>query len=662
MQQIPDWHSWFTLIVIGGILVLLLRDRARPEFIFTGGLGLLLAGGILTPSQAFSGFSNEAVFTVGALFIIAAGVQKTRALGFLEKLIFPDHTGIRGVMIRMMGATAVMSAFLNNTPIVAMLIPQVREWADRTGKPVAKLLIPLSYAAIVGGIVTLIGTSTNLIVSGMLVQRGYAPLGFFELTWIGLPAVILVLLWFIIAGHGFLPDRNITEMADDIEYGIGSAGTGGKLEDVKGNVNVDGNFYSASNSIQKDKGNRNGTTLAGMVTGEAVEENSHGAVSGNRPGRGNGNSYQFDLKVPAHSPLVNQTVEQAGLRALGNAFLVHIHRNGHIIGPVGPTHRLENDDVLTFIGEMKHVDDLAVRKGLVHTVPVLDEPADEDLPLFEAVVSASSPLVGRTLKNTGFRDRYRGVVVGIKRRDETIRGALGNIPILPGDLLLIESNPGFDERWNGNRHDFYLVSGKGRRDLPVSRKAPVALTILISMVGAAAAGWVPVVTAAFVSAILMILTGCVQTRQIFGAMNLPILLVIASALGVGQALETTGLAYAGGTLLLDLTSSYGFIAVIIAIYVTTNLLTEVITNNAAAVLMVPLAMASAYEIGMDPHAAAVTVAVAASASFLTPIGYQTNLMVMGAGGYRFSDYFRAGIPVTLILMTVTVTMVYLKWL
>lgn len=580
-----------TLAVILAVLICLAKEIARPDFIFMGGLGFLLFSGVLTPNQAFSGFSNQAVFTVGALFIVAAGIQKTRALTFIEQRIFTDTASPRLVMVRMMGSTAFMSAFLNNTPIVAMLMPQVQDWAERTGHAASRLLIPLSYAAISGGVITLIGTSTNLIVSGMLEERGMEPLGFFELTWIGLPAAIIIFIWFATFGYNTLPDRQ-----------------------------------------KKDKSTQTG-----------------------------GNAYQFDLKIPEHSEFHHCTVDEAGLRSLDDVFLVHIRRNKQIIGPIGPEFLLEKGDVLTFAGSFQSVDKLAERKKLERSVPVLDSTL-KDLPIFEAVVAPTSPLVGKTLKSFGFREIYRGVVVGIQRRDELLRGALGQIVIKPGDLLLIEAKDGFQQRWNAEKNDFYLVTKKGERDQPAGEKAGIALLILAGVIVPAALGLIPIVTTSFVGALLMVLTGCVKKTSVFSALNLPILIVIAAAIGVGRAMETSGLAESAALLMLELTDGLGILVLIAGIYLITNILTEIVTNNAAAVLMVPLALSAAIGVGIDPHAAAVAVAVAASASFLTPIGYQTNLMVMSAGGYAFKDYFKAGLPVTLIFMITTVVMVGLIWL
>lgn len=587
-------HIAITLIALSAIFYALLRNLSRPDFIFLGGLVVLLVTGVLTPAQAFSGFANEAVFTVAALFVVASAVQKTRALSFLELLIFRDSLKPRTLLARMMLSTSAMSAFLNNTPIVAMLIPQVQQWAARNGVSSSRLLIPLSYGAIVGGVVTLIGTSTNLIVSGMLTDRGYEPLSLFELSWIGVPAVLLVVVYFYTIGYRFLP------------------GTLNRKE-------------------------------------EQESENSHR------------NGYQFDLKIPAGSDLAGKTVDEAGLRALDRLFLIHVLRQNRILGPIGPHFLLEANDILTFIGEIDAVDDLAVRKELERTTPHLDK-SDRDLPLFEAVIAPTSTLIGKTLKESQFREQYHGVVIGIQRRDETIRGALGNIPVRSGDLLLIEAKKGFDDRFNQEKDHFYLVTRKGQRDLPASEKAPLALGVTLLMVLAATTGWVPIVTAALSAAFIMVLTGCIQKNQVLNAVHLPILLVIAAAIGFGQAIDSTGIARISGMAILDVSGMFGVVALIVSLYLITNLFTELITNNAAAVLMVPIALVAALEIGIDSHAAAVTVAVAASASFLTPIGYQTNLMVMGAGGYKFTDYLKAGFPVTLIMLVTTVLVVSWRYL
>ncbi len=583
------WQAWATLGVIIIMIVALAREIARPDLILIGSLALLLISGILEPAEALSGFSNQAVFTVGALFVVAAGVQRTQAINFTDTFFASDKKSITGTLFRLMGMTSVSSAFLNNTPIVAMMIPRVQSIASKLGISPSKLLIPLSYAAIVGGIITLIGTSTNIIVSGMLAERGYAEFSFFEITWIGLPAAIIVILYFATIGHRLLPEGKIQNETDNEGSGV--------------------------------------------------------------------HSFQFELKVPEHSKLVNKTVKDAGLRALKQAFLTHIRRGKHIIGPIGPDDLIQKNDILTFYGDPSVIDQFLADSSLTRVIEMSAEA--KMMPLYEAVLAPTSPLIGKTLKESGFREKYQGVVLAIHRQDEEMKGALGSIPLKPGDLLLIEAKKGFDALWNSEKNQFYLVAPRERESLPVSEKSGIAIGILLLLILTMVSGLIPIVTAAIAGAIAMLVTGCVKRSEAGQAVNMPVLIVIGCAIGIGLAVEKTGLAEVAAMHMLSASSGFGPIAALAAIYIITNVLTEIITNNAAAVLMVPIAIAASVSMGIDPHAAAITVAVAASASFLTPIGYQTNLMVMGAGGYKYTDYFKAGLPVTLIMMTVTV---YISWL
>ncbi len=569
------------------LLIALLKDLARPHLLFIAALMLLLVTGVLSPGLALSGFANEAVFTVAALFVVATGVQQTGALAFIDFVIFRQRDGLRKVGGKMMLATMGLSAFLNNTPIVAMLIPHVQSWADKKGISSSKLLIPLSYAAIVGGISTLIGTSTNILVSGMMVDFGLEPMGLFELSWIGIPAAILVFAWFMLVGFGITPDRKV----------------------------VANNFSKISNSAE---------------------------------------AYQFDYKVPKNLSLSGKTIEEAGLRALESVFLIHVQRGKHLIA-VGPGFIVEAGDILTFRGTYNEVHMVASTKGLLPAVP--GGKNVEPLPLFDAVISDSSPLVGKTLKELEFRERFKGVVLAIQRKVEQINGAVGNTPLKAGDLLLIEAKSGFDQFYGNNNQYFYLVRRKGDALRDYNGKSRIALGIIFLMLVVVGIGWLPMVTAALLAAIVMLVSGCMHKEQLINAVHLPILVVIATAIGIGKAVETSGLASGIANILFGNIHSMHPVIFLLMLYLLTNLFTEFITNNAAAVLMFPLAIAIAEQVGIPVRAAALAVAIAASASFMTPIGYQTNLMVMGAGGYKFSDYTKAGFPVTIIVMIVAVTVI-----
>ncbi len=583
------WQAWVTLGVVILMMVALIKDVARPDLVMLGCVGLLLLFNILPPDAALAGFANNAVLTVASLFVVAAGVQKTGALDFVDKLIFDRSGGVQSSISRLMIVTASMSAFLNNTPLVAMLIPRVQAWCDRTGVPASKLMIPLSFAAIVGGMTTLIGTSTNLLVSGLLQASGYEGLGLFDLTLIGVPAALATILYFSLFGYRLLPDRG------DRGEGIGKG--------------LDKCF--------------------------------------------------FEVKVASTFSGIGQTLEEAGLRSLADAYVVHVRRGDRVI-PSSPELILQEDDVLTLLGSTTMLDRLLERPGLERLMEEIVHKENATLPLFEAVVAASSQLVGRTLRDVGFRENYRGVVLGIRRRDETVEGPLGRIPIRAGDLLLVEAANGFDRQWNANRDEFYLVAPhRPPKEKPNKRKAPLALAILLGVVAASAIGLAPIVTTAFVGALAMIVTRCLSGAEARKSVDIPVLIVIAAALGLGRAIEMSGLAQAIGDGLISGASGLGPIAVLAAVYIATSLLTEFVTNNAAAALMLAIGLAAASGLQMSPEPFAIAVAISASASFLTPIGYQTNLMVMAAGGYRFSDYITTGIYVNLIVAITTISMIWL---
>jgi di/tricarboxylate transporter len=592
------WQAWYTLGVLAAMTVALVRGL-RAEIALTGALAFLLVAGVLTPAEAFAGFSNSAVIVIGLMFIVAAGVEQTAALGFLDDLLRPRSTHPGAAVARLMLPNAVLSAFTNNTPQVAMFIPRVQAWSRESGIPASKMLIPLSTATIVGGWLALIGTSTNLVVDGYLRAAGLPGFGFFELAWVGVPATLAVCLYYALVGHRLLPERA-------------------------------------------------------------------GAAAAMRRAR----RYQFDLRVRPGAPLAGLTVEAAGLRQLGSAYLVHVRRMAgtgdgavEVVEAAQPETVLLGGDVLSFVGDAGAMDGLLRRSDLERTVPVL-EGADgrtEGLPMVEAVVAPNALLEGKTLKEADFRTRYGGIVLAIQRQDAPIEGALGRVPLRAGDLLLIEGQPGVGERLAEHTADFALVAPL-RYPRPVRGKAPIALGLLVAMIAMAGAGWVPLETAALVAALGVVLTGCVKGAAVRRAVELPVLIVVASALAIGLAVEKTGLAALAASGVLAAGSSLGPVAMLVVVYACTNVLTELITHKAAAVLMLPVGLAVAERLGADPKAFAVAVCIGAAASFLTPIGYQTNLMVMAPGGYRYGDYVRAGFPVSLLVMAVTVTVCALVWL
>ena len=276
-------------------------------------------------------------------------------------------------------------------------------------------------------------------------------------------------------------------------------------------------------------------------------------------------------------------------------------------------------------------------------------------------MAPNSDLVGKTLKEIGFREEYGGVVLGIQRRGSPVKGGLGRVVLSPGDLLLIEGKPALFQRLSARKDDFALVSAHDYVR-PVASRAPLSLAILFAMIALVATGVLPLATATFAAALGVVVTGCLRGQALGKAIDVQVILVIAAALGLGKAVESTGLAAAAAHGIVGVAGVVGPVVMLVVIYVTANLLAELITNKASAVLMLPIALAVATELGANWKAFAVAVTIASAASFLTPVGYQTNLMVMGAGGYRYTDYARAGFPVSIIVMVVTVITCTLVWL
>ena len=615
-----EWTAWFSLAVVATALGLLILTRLAADLVLIGAVVALLLSGVLASEEALAGLSNEGMVTVAALFIVAAGVSETGGVTVLSERMLGRPRSITRALLRMMLPTSVMSAFINNTPIVAMFIPAVNDWAKKCQLPVSKLMIPLSYAAILGGTCTLIGTSTNLVVNGMVISvydsqiaAGGQPvlprgLSMFDIAWVGLPAASAGTIFILFAQRWLLPDRKpaLSKMQDPREYTI-------------------------------------------------------------------------EMLVPPDSPLIGKSIEVAGLRHLPGAYLAEIDREGYLLPAVSPEERLRAHDRLVFVGIVDTMVDLQKMRGLI---PATDQVFKLDSPrssrcLIQAVVSNSCPLANKSIRDGQFRTRYNAVVIAVAREGERIQKKLGDIVLEPGDNLLLEAHPSFVEQQRNNR-DFFLVSPLENSNPPRHERTFVALGILLAMVVTISIcetfrsttlqlgdfsfrlGSITVLKAALVAAGLMIVTRCIRTSQARRSLDWQTLLAIAAALAIGRAVEKSGAAHEIAVALIRLADGNPWLS-LAAIYLVTSLVTETITNNAAAALMFPFALATANSLGVNPMPFIIVVMMAPSASFATPIGYQTNLMVYGPGGYRFNDFLKIGLPLNLLLGLVTVLLAPLIW-
>lgn len=588
-----DWQAWLTLAVVALIFTALVRNLAPPDVLFLGATALLAVCGIITAEEAFAGFSNTGMLTVALLFVVAAALRETGALDWVGHHVLGRARSERAALGRLSVVVLPMSAFLNNTPLVAMFMPLVIDWCRRHQVSPSKLLIPLSYLAILGGTCTLIGTSTNLVVDGLMIKAGLPGMGLFEISMIGLPYSLFGIAYLLTFGRTLLPER--PELLEQL--------------------------------------------------GESRRE------------------YLVEMLVQPGCRLIGQTVESASLRHLPGLFLIEIDRNGTIISPVGPDDMIQMNDRLVFTGVVSSIIDLEKIPGLVPAgdpTYEVDPKKQRRRRLYEAVISENSPLVGKTIRDADFRAAYGAAVVAVHRGGRRVEKKIGDVTIRPGDTMLLQTGPHF-LRAHRNDPAFYLISAVEEwRPLRTDRVWPAAI-VFAAMIAAFTIGSIPNVISATLAAVCMIGLGCISSGEARRSIEWQVLVTIAAAFGVGTALEKTGAAAAIAQTLVDATQSWGPIAALAVMYLLGSLVTELITNNAAAVLLFPFCLETARLYGVSERPFLMALTLAASASFMTPIGYQTNMMVYGPGGYRLTDFMRVGGPLHLVLWVVAVTLIPVLW-
>lgn len=573
-----DLHFYIVLLLLPGTLGMLAFTRRSPDSILLAALGLLLVTGILTPAEALIGFSNQGLVTIAVLYAVVGGLSETGAVAWVSRWVLGSPGNSRLAQFQLLFPATVLSAFVNNSPVVAMFTSAVQNWCKRSAFQPSQLLLPLSYISILGGTCTLIGTSTNLVVDGMMRQNGLVGFELFDLAWVGVPLVLVGGIYLVLAGPWLLPKRE------------------GAVESF-----------------------------------DNVRE------------------YLVEMQVRPDCELVGQTVQDAGLRNLPGLFLVEIDRQGELLTAISPTMQIYGGDRLVFAGAVESVVELRRIRGLeVATNQAFKLKGNiRQRRLFEAVISSESPAVGCSIREARFRHRYNAAVLSVARNGRRIHGKLGDIVLKAGDTLLLEAQKGFMFKY-GNSREFLLVSRLENTNGVQHEKAPVALGLLVVMLGLVLADILDLLQSALLTAGLMRLTGCMNLDAARKNIDYRVLLTIACAFGLGAAIQKVGLADLIAQQALALSGGDAFL-LLIAIYLTTVLLTETITNNAAAIVMFPIAWSAAESLGVSVTPFAVAVMVAASASFVTPIGYQTNLMVQGPGGYHFGDYVRLGLPLSILV-------------
>lgn len=584
------FDAWLTIAVVLVALGLLIWERFAPHFVLLGAVLVLVLGGVLTPRVALAGFINTAVLTVAVLFIVVAALRSTGAIRWVAAWVLGRPRGLFMAQARLIGVSSTLSGFINNTPVVAMLTAAVENWSRRSRVPVSKLLIPLSYATILGGLCSLIGTSTNLIVAGLMQSHpGLPTLHMFDPARVGVPALLAGGLYLLTVGRWLLPERRTAmDQAEDTQQ------------------------------------------------------------------------YVLEMRVDAAGPLVGRSVVEGGLRNLAGLFLVEIQRAGELISAPTPDTVLSGDDRLVFVGVADGLRELRYFPGLRHAEDlVFHFHSGEGRHFVEAVLSRLSPVVGKTLRSVHFRKRYGAVVVAINRHGQQLRQKPGEVVLQTGDTLLLETTPTFTRDFAQSR-DFLMINLLDDTPPVQPRQAVTALGILGAMIAANTLLHVDIFVSALAAALAVLVTRCVPVRAALKSVDYPLVIVIACAFAMGAAIDQTGVAAAMATFLMHLGAHNPF-RTLVMVFVLTMIFTELLTNNAAAVLMFPIGLAAAQQLGVHPMPFIMAVMVGASASFITPLGYQTNMMVYGPGGYRFMDYVRVGTPLSIVVGVVVMWVIPLVW-
>ncbi|HJO88869.1 MAG: SLC13 family permease [Alphaproteobacteria bacterium] len=627
----PDIQIWVTLFfVVGAIGLYYMSSRVEKlpmEHVSIGLIGVLLLFFQIFPvhgldaQRILAGFSNEALITVMALLVVGQGLMNTRALTHAARWffrlagvqpkqgtvvedprlvrevptagIFPDlrdkivrlilYGQLELILILVLIFVLVISAFLNNTPVVVLFIPIMQSLSDRFGKSASSMMMPLSFVAILGGMTTLIGSSTNLLVNSSLTNLGETRFEFFDFTEPGLFLAIVGLIYVLFVMPRILPDRTTDQLANTL-----------------------------------------------------IDES----------GKASGKQFIAQVPVLEDSNLVGEEPAAGIFPSLSDMTMLQILRGNHaFMRPFDDNFALRSGDVLVLAGTRKALTDAQ------HVIDAAGEQAKElglgegGQVLAEVMVTPASRLIGQNLEQIGFRYRFNSVVLGVQRRSRMIRTRMTDIHLEAGDVLLIQGGSEAVQALSTHR-DLLLIEGSAK-DLPVSNLAWCASLIFLSVVGLAASGIIPIVVSALLGAAAMIFTGALNIRQAARAVDRNLALMVVAALALGSAMQATGAAV---FLAEGVSSIPSHPAVVLSVFfLLVAMVSNVISNNACAVLFTPIAVTIATSLHMDPKVFAVAVVFAANCSFATPIGYQTNLMVMGPGHYRFADFVRAGLPLTLIL-------------
>ncbi|MCG9558260.1 MULTISPECIES: SLC13 family permease [Vibrio] len=567
------WQQGFVLAILLGIITCLLVTRIKPSFIFAGAAFIAFMAGMIDLSSLANNFTNSSLLTLILLILASSALEKTRLISWVSRNI---SEGRLGTVVAKLGiSTALLSSFTNNTAVVVSLIGAIKR--NQQHAP-SQLLIPLSYAAILGGTLTLIGTSTNLIINSFVEDAGLPSLNFFTPTLIGLAVLVGGVLILIPLSY-FLPSY------DD-----------GSQDDLP---------------------------------------------------------YFLEARVEPGSPLVGRSVSENNLRALRKLFLAEVIRDGKTTASIDPNFILQARDRLLFCGDVESVATLQEIQGLT----LFGQHHLNGQSFVEVVVSSSASFCNKTLKTSQFRDRFDAVVVAIRRGHERLEGGLGNITLTAGDTLILVPGKRFEEQRQQHNKEFVLMNDLDSSAKLDADKSTLVLFGFASVIGLALADVLPIIKGLAVFLLLLVAFGVVQLGELRRRFPVDIVVIVGSALSIAQLMISSGLSERMGLMFMEAFNGWGVFGALVATYFMTLVLTELVTNNAAAALSFPIGYSMAVGYGVDPMPFIMAVLFGASASFISPYGYQTNLLVYSVGNYHLTDYLRIGIPISIVYSGLVLTLI-----
>ena len=596
-------EGYIVLAVVVLTIVALAKEVMRPGLVFFSSAVILMSSGIISSKELLSGFSNKGMITVGVLFLVSEGIRQSGVLNRLAQTYLPRKRGRMIFLIpRITVPVSVLSAFLNNTPVVIIFAPIIKRWAEKLNLSYKKFLIPLSYATILGGTCTLIGTSTNLVVHGLMIDNNLPGFGMFELGKVGLFIAILGTIYLALVSNKLLPGEKIL-------------------------------FNKKSSAEYKD--------------------------------------YYYDISIPWNSNLIGREIKNGRLKELNNLFVRGIERDGEMLETKKEIYKILVNDKLLLAGKSDQLNSILGNENIsLSGFDLLKNIPKEKLKQYEAVISPRFPGIGKTITEFKFYNHYQAVVLSIHRNGERITSNLNKLKLRPGDNLVLLTTDKFIQNW-GESKIFYLTSYiRDYRSTGTFWKKWLAFLILIVMIVGATVGQYfnspagltfDMFFFSILAAVLLIWLKIMPHQKYTKSISWDVLITIACSFAISKALQNSGAAESLARTTINISRGLGPFGVLAAMYIITTIFTEIITNNAAAALVFPIALAAAQQLNVDPKPFFVAIAIAASASFSTPIGYQTNLIVQAIGDYKFKDYIKIGLPLNFVSFILSVILIPLFW-